>query len=121
MSKLSLKNILIIILILQVGIVSLMGTSSSILDVQTKTNQLLNLNVAGISKFKIEEKNGSIEIDKSADGWILTGYENFPADAKKIEKVFNDLSNLKATSPVATSLSAAKKLKTGVNEFVKKV
>ncbi len=121
MTKLPITKVLLILLVVQGAILCFKNSSASILQVDSTSSQFVKIVPEAVKKIKIEQPDKSLELEKTADGWLMPSAENFPADSLKIDQLLHDLQALKATSPVATSLSAAKKLKTGVTGFEKKL
>ncbi len=121
MTKLPLTKVLLIILVLQGGILIFKNPSAAILQVNASSSEFIKFDPSAVTKIKIEQPDKSLELEKTTNGWILPASENIPADEGKIKQLINDLQELKTTSPIATSLSAAKKLKTGVDGYEKKL
>ncbi len=115
-------NILILIFVLQLALaVGLMftGTDSGAFVSKEK---LLAIKLENIEKITVEQKGSpALIMNKSANGWLLPDYYDFPVASDKLDGVTDKLFDASVSWPVATTQAATKRFKVADDDFEKKL
>jgi hypothetical protein len=99
--------ILIGLLVVQIiaGVVIFWPNNTS--TTQASTGPLIaNYDPAKVTEITIHEKDKAITITRSGTGWILPGYENYPADSNSVTDFLTKLQGLQANRLIAQNPSS---------------
>jgi hypothetical protein len=76
---------------------------------------------AGVTGVKIQAPDGTIELVKEGDGWVLANYGGYPVDTLKVSDLVTKLLSIDTSRLVADTASSHPRLQVAENDYVRKI
>ena len=122
--NMSRKIVLVILLLLQLGLITLLSINSKDkMSAFRSDDKLINVKIGDVTDFEIQDKeqNKAVSLKKVDNAWVLASEDNFPVSEKKITEFIEKISSINKSWPVATSEETAKTFKVLKDDFNKKI
>lgn len=75
-----------------------------------------------ITSFSVTDNAGSrVELERSGEGWVISGTDGFPAKTEIITTVLENLVQVKSGRTVATSAESLARLRVADNDFLRQI
>lgn len=88
----------------------------------SQSSAILAFDKSSVDKVVItDDKNTSVTLTRTGEGWTLPDYQKLPADANRVDELLATLGDLKGGWPVATSADSYEQFQVADKKFAHKV
>ena len=88
----------------------------------SQTSAILSFDKGSVDKIVLtDDKNATVTLVKTGDGWTLPDYQKLPADATRVDGLLTTLSDLKGGWPVSTSADSYEQFQVADSKFAHKI
>jgi len=115
-------GILSVLLAAQLALALGVSLTGPALTAHRPNTPLIDLSGPAVDRITVEGPEGkAVILERSGEGWTLPGTGDFPADAGKVDRLLQQLRNLKRGLAVATTEGAQKRFKVSDDTFERRL